>query len=187
MLAGGGARRLGGGDKPLRELGGQPKLARVLAALAPEAAVIAISANGDPARFAAFGLPVLPDQFPGQGPLAGILAGLDWAAGQGADALLTAPGDTPFLPPGLATALAPPPVCAASAGRVHHLVAIWPVAVRARLRDSLSRAGPRDVRRFAVAIGMRAVEFPAVPSDPFANVNTPADLAAARQRAAERR
>jgi len=187
VLAGGGARRLGGGDKPLRDVGGQPMLARVLAALAPEAAVIAISANGDPARFAAFGLPVLPDEFPGQGPLAGVLAGLDWAAGQGADILLTAPGDTPFLPSGLAAALAPPPACTMSAGRVHHLVALWPVAVRTRLRDSLSRAGRRDAGIFTAAIGMRAVAFSAVAGDPFVNVNTPADLAAARQSAAERR
>jgi molybdopterin-guanine dinucleotide biosynthesis protein A len=186
VLAGGTARRLGGGDKPLLDLGGQPMLARVLAVLAPEAAAVAISANGDPGRFAAFGLPVLPDAFAGQGPLAGVLAGLDWAAGQGAAALLTAPGDTPFLPTGLAAALAPPPACAAGAGRVHHLVALWPVAVRGRLRDTLSCAGPRDVGLFAAAIGMRAVAFSAVPFDPFMNVNTPVDLASARSALAAR-
>jgi molybdopterin-guanine dinucleotide biosynthesis protein A len=185
VLAGGTARRLGGGDKPLLDLGGQPMLARVLAALAPEAANVAISANGDPGRFAAVGLPVLPDGFPDQGPLAGVLAGLEWAAGQAADALLTAPGDTPFLPSGLAAALAPPPACAASAGRIHHLVALWPLAVRARLRETLSCAGPRDVGLFAAAIGMRVVAFPAVPFDPFMNVNTQADLAAARRIVAE--
>jgi molybdopterin-guanine dinucleotide biosynthesis protein A len=186
VLAGGTARRLGGGDKPLLDLGGQPMLARVLAALAPEAAAIAISANGDPGRFAAFGLPVLADAFPDQGPLAGVLAGLDWAAGQGADALLSAPGDTPFLPAGLAAALAPPPACAARAGRAHYLVALWPVAVRARLRETLSCPGPRDMGRFAAAIGMRVVEFAAAPFDPFLNVNTPADLAAARDALAAR-
>ena len=84
ILAGGGATRLGGGDKPLLEVGGTPMLARIIAALRPDASAIAISANGDPTRFAAFGLPVLPDgAFAGQGPLAGVLAGLDWAAATG--------------------------------------------------------------------------------------------------------
>ena len=184
---GAGARGMGGGDKPLLPARRPAHAGARAGGAGAQGGRVAISANGDPARFAAFGLPVLPDGVsrPGAAGRRAGRAGL--GRGQGADALLTVPGDTPFIPPGLAAALAPPPAWAASAGRVHHLVAIWPVAVRARLRDSLSRAGPRDVRRFAVAIGMRAVEFPAVPSDPFANVNTPADLAAARQRAAERR
>ena len=181
ILAGGSARRLGGGDKPLLAVGGTPMLERVIAVLRPDTAALAISANGDPARFAAFGLPVLPDAaFAGEGPLAGVLAGLDWAADIGAAALLTVPGDTPFVPAELPAALAPPPSCAASAGQVHHLVALWPVECRARLRALLSTPGPRGVGRFAASIGMRRVAFPAGPWDRFLNVNTADDLARAR-------
>ncbi|HVB69300.1 MAG TPA: molybdenum cofactor guanylyltransferase MobA [Acetobacteraceae bacterium] len=181
VLAGGTATRLGGGDKPLLEVGGTPMLARIIDRLRPDASAIAISANGDPARFAAFGLAVLPDgAFAGQGPLAGVLAGLDWAAGTGAEALLTIPGDTPFVPAGLAAILAPPPACATSAGRMHHLVALWPVACRDALRGLLSAPGSRAVGRFADLIGMRRVDFPAAKWDRFLNVNTLDDLAAAR-------
>lgn len=181
VLAGGAATRLGGGDKPLLEIGGTPILARIIGALRPDASAIAISANGDDARFAVFGLPVLPDGgFAGHGPLAGVLAGLDWAAGIGAGALLTIPGDTPFVPPGLAATLAPPPACAASNGRVHHLVALWPVACRDALRMLLSAPGSRAVARFADAIGMHPLDFPAGKWDPFLNVNTADDLALAR-------
>ncbi len=103
ILAGGNARRMGGVDKPLLELGGVPMLARSIAALRPDVSAIAISANGDPARYAEFSLPVLPDgPFQAEGPLAGVLAGLDWAAARGVEALLTVPGDTPFIPAGLA-------------------------------------------------------------------------------------
>jgi len=172
---------MGGGDKPLLEVGGRPMLARVLDALAAEAAGVAISANGDPARFAAYGRPVLGDgAFIGCGPLAGVLAGLDWAFAQGGQVLLTVPGDTPFVPAGLAVALAPAPACARSAGRLHPLVALWPVAVRDELRSMLSTPAPRDARRFAERIGMREVDFAADAGDPFLNVNTEADLAAAR-------
>jgi len=185
VLAGGGARRLGGGDKPLLALGGRTLLAHVLARLRAAGDVaIALSANGDPARFARFGLPVLDDgAFAGQGPLAGVLAGLDWAAGHGADTLLTVPGDTPFIPPDLAARLAPAPSCAASGGRVHHLVALWPVAARAALRSRLAADGPRNVAAFAAAVGLRAVAFAveAQACDPFLNVNTPEDLARARR------
>ena len=184
VLAGGGARRLGGGDKPLRMLGGRPLLAHVLARLgAGGELTVALSANGDPARFAGFGLPVLGDgPFAGQGPLAGVLAGLDWAAGLGAGTLLTVPGDTPFIPRDLVARLAPAPSCAASGGRVHHLVALWPVAARAALRSRLSADGPRNVAAFAMTLGLRAVAFAVEgqPCDPFLNVNTPEDLARAQ-------
>lgn len=181
ILAGGKASRMGGGDKPLLDVGGSSMLARVIAALRPEAAAIAISANGDPARFAAFALPVLPDgAFEGEGPLAGLLAGLDWAATLHATALLTVPGDTPFIPSGLATALAPPPACAATGERAHHLVALWPVACRDDLRRLLSVPGRRSVEHFARLIGMRRVDFPLAKWDAFVNVNTPDDLALAR-------
>ena len=182
VLAGGKARRIGGGDKPLLTVGGLPMLASVIAAL--EIRPIAISANGDPARFAAFGLPVLSDgEFFAQGPLAGVLAGLDWAASLGMTALLTAPGDTPFLPRGLATWLAHAPSCISSGGHRHHLIALWPVDCAAALRDLLSVPGPRRVAHFADRIGMRYAEYPVRTGDPFANVNTRDDLADARAKA----
>jgi molybdopterin-guanine dinucleotide biosynthesis protein A len=181
VLAGGKARRMGGGDKPLLEVGGAAMLARVIAALRDDADAVAISANGDPARFARFGQPVLDDgPFNDEGPLAGVLAGLAWAHANGATALLTVPGDTPFAPRGLTAALAPAPACAASHGQPHHLVALWPVACRDELRTLLSMPGRRDVAGFAHAIGMRVVDFPAAKWDPFLNVNTPEDLALAR-------
>ena len=170
---------MGGGDKSLLDLGGKRMIERAIAAL--DARHIAISANDDPARFAALGLPVLPDgEFAGEGPLAGVLAGLDWAAQLGADTLLTVPGDTPFIPRGLAAALAPAPACAASNGRAHHQVSLWPVACRDALRQVLSAPGRRDVVSFSDRIGMRRVDFPVAKWDPFLNVNTPDDLAAAR-------
>ncbi len=165
---------MGGGDKPLLLLGGQTLLARILATLSPDHAHIAISANGDPARFITE-LPVLADRQPEQGPMAGVLAGLDWAASLGAAALLSVPGDTPLIPAGLARMLEPAPSVAASGGRRHHLVALWPVAAREALRGWLGRPGPRSVRAFADTLAMRAVPFE---GDPFANVNTPADLSA---------
>jgi molybdenum cofactor guanylyltransferase len=181
VLAGGAARRLGGGDKPLLRIGGRSLLERVLSVLAGETEVVAISANGDPSRFATFGLPVLSDeQFAGSGPLAGVLAGLDWAAALGAETLLTLPGDTPFVPAGLAAALGRGPACAESNAKRHYLVALWPVELRSTLRSVLSAGGQRSVGRFAAEIGMRSVPFPALPYDPFLNVNTPAELAAAR-------
>ncbi len=180
VLAGGQARRMGGGDKPLLLLAGQTMLARILATLAADHSRIALSANGDAARFAT-DLPVLPDPFPGQGPLAGVLAGLEWAHAIGAAALLTVPGDTPLIPPGLAAALAPAPAVAESGGRLHHLVALWPVAAAPALRAWLQQPGSRSVRAFAVTLGMRPVRFD---GDPFANANTPDDLRALEARLA---
>ena len=182
VLAGGAGRRLGGVDKTLLPVAGQPILARILATLGADIPDIAISANGDPARFAAFARPVLADgDFAGQGPLAGLLAGLDWASAIGAETLLSVPGDTPFIPPGLAVTLAPAPAVAASAGHVHHLVALWPVAVRAALRAHLLLPGTRRVQDFAGMIGLRRVDFPALPWDRFMNINTAEDLETARR------
>ena len=179
VLAGGSARRMAGADKPLLDLGGRPLIAHVIARIGlPN---VAIAANGDLARFGRFGLPVLHDgPFIGEGPLAGVLAGLDWAASIGATALLTVPGDTPFVPFGLAAELAPPPACAASNGHPHHLVALWPVSCRDALRGLLSVPGRRDIGHFAASLGMRRVDFSVVKHDPFLNINAPADLAAAR-------
>ncbi len=172
---------MGGGDKPLLELGGQTMLARILATLRQDHAAVAISANGDPARFASFAAPVLDDgALAGHGPLAGVLAGLDWAAGQGTAALLTVPGDTPFVPRGLAGRLAPGPACAETTGRPHWLVALWPVALRTELRAWLEAGRPRRVEAFGGHVGLRRVAFAETAADSFLNVNTPAELAAAR-------
>jgi molybdopterin-guanine dinucleotide biosynthesis protein A len=173
IMAGGGATRMGGGDKPLLALGGRTILDELLGRLRPQVAALALSANGDLSRFASFGLPVLPDPVPDQGPLAGLREGLAWAAAIGAETLLSVPGDTPFVPRDLVARLRPAPACAVSGGHVHPLVALWPVECRHGLQGW---PDPR-VKNFAASIGMRQVPF----DDEFAflNVNTPADLAAA--------
>ncbi|MGD9864291.1 MAG: molybdenum cofactor guanylyltransferase MobA [Pseudodonghicola sp.] len=192
ILAGGLSARMGGGDKALQDLGGRPVLAHVIGRLAPQVADLALNANGDPARFARFGLPVLADPVAGHpGPLAGILAGLDWAAARGADSIVTAAADTPFFPCDLVPRLllagegmAQPLVLAASRDAAGALLqptfGLWPVALRAELRAALGR-GTRKVRRWAEEHGARVAEFPVVRFDPFFNVNTPEDLERARE------
>jgi molybdenum cofactor guanylyltransferase len=183
VLAGGQASRLGGGDKVLLPLGTTTLLDLLLATLHPQASLLALSANGDPTRFARFGLPVLPDAPGHAGPLAGVAAGLRWAANQGAETLLTVPGDTPFIPKNLATRLGAAPAWAVSDGAIHPLVALWPAASAARLQAWLAHGTDRRVKSFGAALGMRAVTFEETP-DPFFNINTPSDLAAAQARAA---
>ncbi len=186
ILAGGEARRLGGIDKTLVEIGGIPILSLILQRLRPQLDPIALGANGDPARFARFGLPVLADRRRGIGPLGGLLRALEWAEEQGAHFLLTVPGDTPFIPCDLLRMLAPAPAVAVSAGRRHHLVALWPVAWRDALASYLHRLGPDapsgalGVRAFSSPLGLREVAFDAVPRDPFFNVNMPEDVALAQ-------
>jgi len=186
VLAGGLARRMGGGDKPLRLLGGRPMLDHVLDALRPQAGLIALNANGDPARFAGYGLPVLPDTLPDNpGPLAGILAGLEWAAARGADWLVTAPGDSPFLPADYVTGLhaaraaaGTALACAESAGQVHPPCGLWPAALCDDLRAALL-VGERKIDRWTVRHGIALASWPTTPLDPFFNANTAEDLARA--------
>lgn len=177
VLAGGRALRLGGVDKCLLPLGAGFVLDEVLARLRGQVAALAISANGDPARFAGFGLPVLADDMVGRGPLGGLLRGLEWAGAEGFEALLTVPGDTPFIPRDLVQRLGAAPAWALKTASLHPLVAVWPVSVRAELSAFL--AGSGRVKAFGEAIGMRAVQFEDEP-DPFLNINTPDDLARAR-------
>ncbi len=182
VLAGGQSRRMGGGDKGLLDLGGRPVIAHVIERLG---CARAISANGDPARFARFGLPVLPDSVPDwPGPLAGVLAGMDWAAGQGIARIVTAAADTPFFPRDLGTRLAAAkaPVVMATDGGDHPAFAMWDVALRDDLRAAL-HSGTRRMRDWMDARGALRVEIPG--EDPFFNINTPADLDAARRRLAE--
>jgi molybdopterin-guanine dinucleotide biosynthesis protein A len=187
-LAGGRAMRMGGADKGLRLLGGRPALAHVLGAVAPQVAAVAINANGDFARFAAFGVPVLADIAAGQpGPLAGVEAGLAWAraAHPAAHWLLTVPTDAPFLPPDLvarlhaaATAKGAAIAVATSGDWTHPTAALWRVDLGPAVSDALA-AGTRKVMDVQAAHGAVAVEWPVQPHDPFFNVNTPADLAVA--------
>ena len=185
LLAGGRARRMGGGDKALLTLGGQTLLARAIAALRPQVAALALSANGAAKRFAAYGLEVLADPVPDQpGPLAGILAGMLWArrAVPNATHLLSAPADTPLLPSDLVARLqaaaAGGLVCAGSSGRAHHAVALWPLRLAPALAVALER-GERGVGAFAARHGATVAWYATGSVDPFFNVNTPEDLIAA--------
>ena len=194
VLAGGLARRMGGGDKLLIEIGGASILDRVLARLAPQCARLALNANGDPARFAATGLPVIPDDVPGHaGPLAGVLAGLDWAAAKHPDLawIVTVPGDCPFLPRDLVARLhaareaaAQPLACARSGEWRHPVVGLWPVALRADLRRALVDEDLRKIEVWTGRHGIAIADWPDTPVDPFFNVNTPEDADAARELAA---
>jgi molybdopterin-guanine dinucleotide biosynthesis protein A len=180
---------MGGGDKGLLRLGGQTLLSRVIDRLAPQVAAVALNANGDPARFADLGLPVLADSVDGfAGPLAGVLAGLDWAAQKGADSIVTAAADTPFFPPDLVPQLllagegmAAPLVLAATpdakrgAAR-HPTFGLWPVSLREDLRGAL-QGGLRKVVLWTDQHGGRTALFPQ--EEAFFNVNTPQDLARA--------
>ena len=195
VLAGGLARRMGGGDKARIQIGGETILRRVLACIAPQCAVVIINANGDPGRFADSGLPVVADSVPGfAGPLAGILAGLDWAAAHARDCewLLSVPGDCPFLPKDLVARLHQarvaaglPIACARSGQWRHPVVALWPVALREDLRRALGDDGLRKIDIWTARHGVAVAEWPAEPVDPFFNVNTPEDAARAETLAAQ--
>jgi molybdenum cofactor guanylyltransferase len=187
ILAGGLSRRMGGGDKPLRRLAGRTLLDRVATRFAPQcAAGLILNANGDPARFASLGVPVVPDGVPGNpGPLAGILAGLDHAAAHHPEArhIVSVTGDAPFLPADLVTRLEAarqdagvPIVVAASGGRQHFTTALWDVSLRADLREALVARDERRVGAYLARHGAVAVEWPIEPVDPFLNVNAPEDL-----------
>ncbi|MEX0751643.1 MAG: molybdenum cofactor guanylyltransferase MobA [Xanthobacteraceae bacterium] len=195
VLAGGQARRMGGGDKPLQKIGGLTILERVLERLRPQCAGLLINANGDPARFAGSRLPVVPDDVPGfAGPLAGILAGLGWAAAHapGVAWVLSVPGDCPFLPPDLVTRLhqarlqaATPLACAKSGDWRHPVVGLWPVTLRHDLRHALVKEDLRKIEVWTARHGVALAEWPDTPIDPFFNVNTPEDAVRAEQLAAQ--
>ena len=186
LLAGGLGRRMGGGDKCLRPLGGRTILHHVVERAAPQVETLALSANGDPDRFAGYGLPVLADPIPDfAGPLAGILAGLEWAATRQPCSpwLLSVATDTPFFPPDLAerllaavTAEGADLALAASAGKVHPVFGLWPVRLAADLRRALIEEGMRKVSQWAARYRLARVEFPVGAIDPFFNVNRPEDL-----------
>jgi molybdopterin-guanine dinucleotide biosynthesis protein A len=194
VLAGGLARRMGGGDKARIRIGDTTILQRVLACVAPQCRGVIINANGDPARFADTGLPVVADSVPGfAGPLAGILAGLDWAAAHAPEAewLLSVPGDCPFLPNDLVTRLSAaraaahtPLACARSGEWRHPVVGLWPMRLREDLRQALIDEGLHKIESWTARHGVAIAEWPDTPVDPFFNVNTPDDVARAETIAA---
>jgi molybdenum cofactor guanylyltransferase len=184
ILAGGLSRRLGGGDKCLRLLAGRTILAHIIERLRPQVEALALNANGDPGRFGAVALPVVQDSIAGfAGPLAGILAGLDWAAGlSDVTHVATAAADAPFLPADLVARLRRALedgrhdlACARSAGRTHPVFGLWPVALREELRAAVG-GGMRKVDQWTARYRLAPVDFTAGPPDPFFNVNQPEDL-----------
>lgn len=192
ILAGGLARRMGGGDKGLHRVGGERVLDRLLQRMAPQVAGLIINANGDPARLADLGVPVVADSLPDRpGPLAGVIAGLDWAAEHrpGMEWIVTAPWDCPFVPLDLVARLhagrgAADLACAASGGRAHPVVGLWPVSMREALRQAVSE-GLRKIDAFTGRYRVAEVEWPAGAIDPFFNVNTVDDLQEANRLAAK--
>ena len=192
LLAGGLSRRMGGGDKALRLLGSRTLLERVIERLRPQVDALVLNANGDPARFAGFGLPVVADSVPDfAGPLAGILAGLDWAAAHRPDCtfVVSAPTDAPFLPSDLVSRLiqgmeaeGADLACAASGGQPHPVIGLWPVRLRDELRRAVVDEGVRKVDAWTGRYRLATVSFsdrmselgPA--GDPFFNANRPEDL-----------
>ena len=194
LLAGGLARRMGGGDKPMRQIAGRTILQRVIARLEPQCDGLILNANGDPARFAAFGLPVIPDgvaDFPG--PLAGILAGLDWVAANRPEVafMLSTAADCPFLPRDLVTRLDLARIAqdaqlavAASDGQSHPVIGLWSVSLREDLRHALVVEDVRKIDRWTARYRLATVTWPIHPLDPFFNANTIEDVAEADRLAA---
>ncbi len=189
VLAGGLARRMGGGDKALIEIAGRTILDRVIATMAPQCEGLILNANGDPARFARFDLPVVPDDIPDfAGPLAGILAGLDFMAAHRPDLewMASVPGDCPFLPADLVeklhlvrSAAGTPLACAKSGEWRHPVAGLWPVGLRADLRRALVDEDLHKIEVWTARHGIAIAEWPDRPVDPFFNVNTPEDMARA--------
>jgi molybdopterin-guanine dinucleotide biosynthesis protein A len=184
LLAGGLATRMGGGDKPLRLLGGRPILAHVIARIRPQVAALALNANGDPARWADWALPVVPDAIPDfPGPLAGIHAGMEWTrtCHPSVKDIVSIPTDTPLLPTDLVERLLAARqgadiAMAATAGQPHPVVALWPVRLADDLHRLVAQDGMRRVTEFARRHRVAYADFPSDAIDPFLNINRPADL-----------
>ena len=191
LLAGGLARRMGGGDKPLRTIAGRTILERVVARFAPQCDGLILNANGDPARFAALGLPVVPDTVPDfAGPLAGILAALEWAAAHRPEIeyVASVAADTPFLPYDFVSRLhaarqaaGTPLACAETGGRTHPVNGLWPVGLKDDLRHALVVENLRKIDLWTARHGIARATWPTEPYDPFFNANTPEDLAQAEE------
>ena len=189
LLAGGKSRRMGGGDKCLRLLAGRPLLARIIERVRPQVEALVLNANGDPTRFAAFGLAVVPDAVDGfAGPLAGVLTGLEWVAGNApwCDHVASFACDAPFMPEDLVDRLKVTKfaekadiACAVSGGRDHPVFGLWPVRLAAALREALVEEDMRKVDAWTARYRLAKAEFATDPIDPFFNVNRPEDIALA--------
>jgi molybdenum cofactor guanylyltransferase len=194
LLAGGLARRMGGGDKPMRTIAGKTILERVIARLQPQCSGLILNANGEPSRFASFGLPVIADtvaDFPG--PLAGILAALDWMAAHRPEVthVLSAAADCPFLPRDLVARLEGARraenaelAVASSGGQTHPVIGLWSVRLRGELRHALVEEDVRKIDRWTARYPLATVSWPVTPIDPFFNANTIDDIAEADRLAA---
>ena len=186
LLAGGLSRRMGGGDKNLRTLGGRTILERVIDTVRPQVSALVLNANGDPERFAAFGLPVAADVVEGYpGPLAGVLTGLEWAQVHAPDArwLATFATDAPFLPGDLVTQLLAAVAregadlaCARSDRQAHPVFGLWPMALAGELRRAVVEEGVRKVDAWTARYRLAVADFSTDPVDPFFNANRPEDL-----------
>ena len=196
LLAGGQSRRMGGGDKCLRLLGGETILVRIIARVRPQVQQLLLNANGDPDRFSDFRLPVVGDSVEGfAGPLAGVLAGLDWAAvnAPACPWVASVPTDAPFLPADLiarllvATTEGADLACAASGGQSHPVVGLWPVRLRDDLRQALTVEQIHKVDVWTGRYRVATVDFPVAGIDPFFNTNRPEDLAEAERLLSDQR
>lgn len=191
LLAGGQARRMGGGDKSLRLLGGKTILAHIVDRIVTQTGMVLLNANGDTERFADTGLPVARDVVEGfAGPLAGILTGLEWmqANQPGITHIVSCPTDAPFIPEDLVTRLVTAVSdagadigCARSGERTHPVVGLWPVALAEPLREALTVRDIRKIDRWTAEYSVAYADWPVVPVDPFFNVNRPEDLALAEE------
>lgn len=191
LLAGGLARRMGGGDKALRLVGEESLLARVIARVRPQVQTLVLNANGDPARFESFGLPVVADVVEGfAGPLAGVLTGLEWAARHAPDCdwIASVATDAPFVPEDLvarllaaAEAEGADMACAASGGRPHPVFGLWPVRLAEGLRHAMIEEGVRKVDAWTARYRLAVADYSDRPFDPFFNANSPEDLAEAER------
>jgi len=186
ILAGGLSRRMGGQEKSLMTLGGRPAISLLIDRLSPQVGTLAINANGDPERFADEGLPVIADSVEGHvGPLAGVLAGMEWAGQQGVSHVISGASDTPFIPTDLVARLSENAgsgiAMARSGGRVHPVFGLWPVDLADDLRRFLVDEDKRKILEFAKRYDLTEVEFD-MDADPFFNINTPEDLEIARKR-----
>lgn len=181
---------MGGGDKSLQMLGGRPILTHVIERLTPQVESMVLNVNGNPARFAAWNLPTAPDDIAGTpGPMAGIIAGLAWAAQKGCDKIVSVPTDTPFLPDALVEQLSAARdreraeiAVAASGAYTHYATALWPTNLESALRQKLSY-GVRKLEDFMRAYRVAVVNYGTDDGDPFFNINSPEDLAEAQKRA----
>ncbi len=191
ILAGGLARRMAGTNKAMLDVGGSSVLTRLIGRLSPGVRRMVLNTNGDPGPFAGLGLAVVADSLPDHpGPLGGILAALEWAAAEasGTEWVVTVPCDTPFLPTDLAERLHAARIrdgavlaCAASAGRTHPVVALWPVNLAPALRQAIVEQGVRKVSRFTGRYACAVADWGTDPVDPFFNVNTAEDLTEAQR------